>query len=75
MLTGYYKKTKQKKGSKRWILKGKKMFLRNRKTKRKNMIAFVKKISTKDEKQKLIEYIKKYSKMWKSKTALQIKNV
>ena len=75
MLTGYYKKTKQKKGSKRWILKDKKMFLRNRKTKRKNMIAFVKKISTKDEKQKLIEYIKKYSKMWKSKTALQIKNV
>ena len=42
-------------------MKDKKIFLRKRKMKRKNMVAFVK--FPKDEKQRLIEYKKKYSKI------------
>ena len=57
------------------FVKSIKIFLKKRKTKSDSMVANDIKISQKMKKQRLVEYRTNYYKIWKNKTALQIKTV
>ena len=72
----YHKKRKDfKKNQDLSFVKSIKIFLKKRKTKSDSMVANDIKISQKMKKQRLVEYRTNYYKIWKNKTALQIKTV